>query len=274
MAEGEGPQERAQGGRGHHPMAEDLAGGPGAQDIAVVDAVGPGHHDVHQGDLATGSACPGRSPRSITSLASPSVPGCFDSVATRTRPAPATARSSSKVTARRVGVCDSVCTGKMPLCCWWMCSSASHIFPTQGAFPRMVRPQRTRSGTAIRVDRGLGATPGKVKEPILQRCVFADFAARSRAEKSTFANEACHRRHAAPDLDDQLRSKLIIRTDGPRQIPSVEQCIADSHPQELRARDVTHHGVGHCTVERAKGRESGALLGSAPFPLCPEVGYR
>jgi hypothetical protein len=54
----------------------------------------------------------------------------------------------------------------------------------------------------------------------------------------------------------------------------VEQGIANSHAQELRARDFTHHRVLYRLVERAGSRESRALLGCAPFPLDPQVRRR
>jgi hypothetical protein len=56
VAEGERAQERAQGGGGHHPVAEDLAGGAGAQYVGVVDAVAAGDHRLGQGEqLAPGA---------------------------------------------------------------------------------------------------------------------------------------------------------------------------------------------------------------------------
>src|ERR1035437_1097184 len=54
---GERPQERAKGGWSHHSMSENLAGRTGTQDIAVVDAVGPGRHGVHQGEHLAARQC-------------------------------------------------------------------------------------------------------------------------------------------------------------------------------------------------------------------------
>jgi len=45
----------------------------------------------------------------------------------------------------------------------------------------------------------------------------------------------------------------------------MEKGVADSHPEELRARDIAHNRVRHPAVERARSRESGALFGCAPF---------
>jgi hypothetical protein len=44
MAEGEGPQERAEGGGGHHPVGKHGLAGPRAQHVSVVD-VGPAGDD-------------------------------------------------------------------------------------------------------------------------------------------------------------------------------------------------------------------------------------
>jgi hypothetical protein len=55
VAEGEGGQERAEGGGSHDPVAEHSGGLPSAQHVGVVDAVGAGHHRVDQGQhLAAG----------------------------------------------------------------------------------------------------------------------------------------------------------------------------------------------------------------------------
>ncbi len=43
---GEPPQERAQRGRCHHPVAEDRLSRPRPQDVTAVDAVGPREHPV------------------------------------------------------------------------------------------------------------------------------------------------------------------------------------------------------------------------------------
>ena len=62
-----------------------------------------------------------------------------------------------------------------------------------------------RSVEDLGTSAALGATSGKVEKPILQRCVYADFAARPRAEKPALANEACHRAHCCA-LTDWLYS--------------------------------------------------------------------
>jgi hypothetical protein len=49
LPEGERAQERPQGGGGHDPMAEHLAGGAAAQQVGVVDAVGTRQHRLDQG---------------------------------------------------------------------------------------------------------------------------------------------------------------------------------------------------------------------------------
>jgi hypothetical protein len=55
VAEGEGAQEGPQGGGGHDPVAEYLAGGAAAQQVGVVDAVPTRDHGVDQGQqLAAG----------------------------------------------------------------------------------------------------------------------------------------------------------------------------------------------------------------------------
>ena len=53
VAEGERPQERAQGRGRHHPMPEDLLGAPRPEDIGVIDRVATGHHRVQQGQHLT-----------------------------------------------------------------------------------------------------------------------------------------------------------------------------------------------------------------------------
>ena len=108
--------------------------------------------------LRPGRACPGRSPRSTSSSAQATRFSRSERVATSARPAPATARSSSKVTARRAGLWDSVCTGKMPFCFGVMWTSASHIFPRQGAFSAYGQLPEELARVRISVDRGLEAT--------------------------------------------------------------------------------------------------------------------
>ena len=50
VAEGEGPQECAQGGGRHHPVTEDRPGGARTEHVGVID-VGPARgHGVHQGE--------------------------------------------------------------------------------------------------------------------------------------------------------------------------------------------------------------------------------
>lgn len=59
MAEGEGAQEGAQRGGGHHPVSEHHLAGSRAQHVGVVDVGAAGHDGMHQGeDLAprTGTA--------------------------------------------------------------------------------------------------------------------------------------------------------------------------------------------------------------------------
>jgi hypothetical protein len=53
VAEGERPQERAQGRGGHHPVPEHLLGPCGAQHLSVIDRVATGHHRVQQGQHLT-----------------------------------------------------------------------------------------------------------------------------------------------------------------------------------------------------------------------------
>jgi hypothetical protein len=60
VAEGEGAQERLQRAWCHHPVAEHLGGGAGAQHVGVVDAVAAGQQRVHQGQhLAAGPVVAG-----------------------------------------------------------------------------------------------------------------------------------------------------------------------------------------------------------------------
>jgi hypothetical protein len=55
VPEGEGAQEGPQGGGGHDPVAQHLAGGAAAQQVGVVDAVGTRQQRMHQGQqLAAG----------------------------------------------------------------------------------------------------------------------------------------------------------------------------------------------------------------------------
>ena len=55
VAEGEGPQERAQGGGGHHPVREHPRTAARAQHVGVVDVGAAGDDGVHQSqDLAAG----------------------------------------------------------------------------------------------------------------------------------------------------------------------------------------------------------------------------
>ena len=55
VAEGEAAQEGPQRGGGHDPVAEHPCGGTTAQQVGVVDAVGPGNHRVDEGcELAAG----------------------------------------------------------------------------------------------------------------------------------------------------------------------------------------------------------------------------
>ena len=55
VAEGEAAQSGPDGGERGDRMSKDPSGGPGAQDVDVVDAVGPGAHRVHHGQqLAAG----------------------------------------------------------------------------------------------------------------------------------------------------------------------------------------------------------------------------
>jgi hypothetical protein len=55
VAEGEGAQEGPQGGGGHDPVAQHLAGGATAQQVGVVDAVPTRQHRLDQGQqLAAG----------------------------------------------------------------------------------------------------------------------------------------------------------------------------------------------------------------------------
>jgi hypothetical protein len=48
VPEGKRPQERAHGGGGHHPVAEDAGGRPAAQQLHVVDAVATSDQGMHQ----------------------------------------------------------------------------------------------------------------------------------------------------------------------------------------------------------------------------------
>jgi len=48
VPEGEAAQPRSHRGGGHHPVAEDAAGRPAAQQLYVVDAVATGDHGMHQ----------------------------------------------------------------------------------------------------------------------------------------------------------------------------------------------------------------------------------
>jgi hypothetical protein len=60
VAEGKGPEKRAEGGRGHHIVSEHTAGRSRTQHVAVVDAPRPGHHGVYQGGhFAAGTCVPG-----------------------------------------------------------------------------------------------------------------------------------------------------------------------------------------------------------------------
>jgi hypothetical protein len=43
----------------------------------------------------------------------------------------------------------------MPFCGWWMCASASHIFPTQEAFSAYGQASAADARGSISVDRGL-----------------------------------------------------------------------------------------------------------------------
>jgi hypothetical protein len=48
MPERERPQQRAQGGRGHHPERQHRRGRPGAQHVGVIDVAAPGQDRGHQ----------------------------------------------------------------------------------------------------------------------------------------------------------------------------------------------------------------------------------
>ena len=84
MLEGERPQERAEGGRDYHPVAEDLTGRPRPQHIAVVDAVRSDHQGMNQSrHLAALQRVTGTVARSTSSLANSPTPSRSDRVATR-----------------------------------------------------------------------------------------------------------------------------------------------------------------------------------------------
>src|SRR5664280_2594308 len=68
VAEGEGTQERAERGGGHHPVPEDPPGRTGAQDVGVVDAVGSGHHGVDESEHLADRQCVTRSVTEVDQL--------------------------------------------------------------------------------------------------------------------------------------------------------------------------------------------------------------
>src|SRR5664280_1068836 len=68
VAEGEGTQERAERGGGHHPVPEDPPGRTGAQDVGVVDAVGSGHHGVDESEHLAARQCVTRSVTEVDQL--------------------------------------------------------------------------------------------------------------------------------------------------------------------------------------------------------------
>jgi hypothetical protein len=80
-----------------------------------------------------------------------------------------------------------------------------------------------------------------------------------------------NRRHPRPHLGNELRVKLLVRADGPGEIPGVQKRVANSHPQELSAQEITHDPVRHRASERARSRETGAFLGCPPLPLRLQV---
>lgn len=87
--------------------------------------------------LRPGRKWPGRLPRSTQSLITASRPRCWASVAVSTRPAEATAWSSSKATARASRLCDA-CIGKV-LRSWGPRMRPLTTFSQVGApFPRML----------------------------------------------------------------------------------------------------------------------------------------
>ena len=68
VAEGEGPQERAERRRRHHPVTENRLGGPRTQDVGVID-VGPARrHGVHEGQNLAARQSPADPARQVDHL--------------------------------------------------------------------------------------------------------------------------------------------------------------------------------------------------------------
>lgn len=65
MTEGESPQERAQGGRCHHPVRKHRLGGTGSQHVGVVDVAATRHHGVHQGQYLATRKCATHTTRQV-----------------------------------------------------------------------------------------------------------------------------------------------------------------------------------------------------------------
>jgi hypothetical protein len=107
VPEGERAQERTDGRGGHDLVAEDLGGGPGAQHVGVVDAVGSGEDRVDQRQhLRAGPV--GAGPAAEVDLLVDHLldPSRWASVAGSSSPALATAWSSSKPTTRALELCE------------------------------------------------------------------------------------------------------------------------------------------------------------------------
>ncbi len=62
VAEGEGPQERAERRRSHHPEGQDPCRAARAEDVDVVDVAGAGHHGVDKGHHLAARACSAHPP--------------------------------------------------------------------------------------------------------------------------------------------------------------------------------------------------------------------
>jgi hypothetical protein len=63
MPEGEGPQERAESGRGHHPVGEHRPGITGTQQVGVIDVGAAGDDGMHQGQHLETWPCSAHSAR-------------------------------------------------------------------------------------------------------------------------------------------------------------------------------------------------------------------
>jgi hypothetical protein len=112
IAEGEGPQERPDGGRGHHVVSEDVAGRAGSEQVDMVDVVPAGGHGVDQGQQLASRTVPAGPVTEVDYL----VDDSFDAepvrhVAVRINPPPATNVGSSKVTSNRSTKRDTRLTG-------------------------------------------------------------------------------------------------------------------------------------------------------------------